>query len=136
MPISKDQARDIAKGFLDLSHALGTYRFANWGTLKPAQRQQIENDEWDLLNYSSSLVTTTVGVVLNNMKDDLQKINNATEEATKAIATIGTVKDILKVTAALVILGGAIASQNPTAIASAATDGLQVVKSVLTPSGG
>ena len=136
MAISKDQARDIAQGFLELSHELGTYRFTNWGTLKPTQRQQIEDAEWDLLTFSSSFATTAVGIALNDMQADLKNINDATAKAKKAIKTVGVVKDVLKVVTALVILGGAIASQNPTAIASAATDGIKVVQSVLNPAGG
>jgi len=54
MPITKEQARDIAKTFLETSHPLGTYRFDNWNRLTASQRQDIENAEWDILNYSTS----------------------------------------------------------------------------------
>lgn len=128
MPISKEQARDIAKAFLDCSHELGKYRFAHWAQLQPSQRRQIEDAEWDLLNYSSSFVTTAVGVALTNMSSDLNAIIDATEKAKSAIATIQTVKEVLSVVASLVVLGGAIASQNPAAILGAAQDALKTIQ--------
>ena len=131
MPISKEQARELAKTFRDLSNQLGDFRFTNWGTLSPAQRQRIEDAEWTLLNYSSDFVTTAVGIALNDMLADLQALSDATTKAKEVIATIETVKDILKVTATLIALGGAIASQNPSAIASAAGDLFSTAKDVL-----
>lgn len=128
MPISKDQARDIAKEFLDLSHELGTYRFANWANLTPSQRRQIEDAEWDLLNYSGSFVTTAVGIALDDMDNDLKTISQATSRAKKAVATIKTVKSVINVATAIVVLGGAIASQNPTTILSAAGEALGAVQ--------
>lgn len=127
MPVSKDQAREIAKEFLELSHRLGTYRFTNWAKLTPSQRRQIEDAEWDLLNYSGTFVTTAVGIALADMDNDLRTITQATSRAKKAVATTETVKGVINVAAALVVLGGAIASQNPSTILSAAGD---VVKTV------
>lgn len=131
MPISKDQARKLAKTFRDLSNQLGDFRFKNWSNLSTGQRQSIEDAEWTLLNYSSDFITTAVGIALNDMQADLKAISDATAKAKKVIATIGTVRDILKVTAALIVLGGAIASQNPSAIASAAGDLFNTAKGVI-----
>jgi hypothetical protein len=128
MPVSKDQARDIAKEFLELSHELGTYRFSNWAKLTSSQRRQIEDAEWDLLNYSGSFVTTAVGIALADMDNDLKTIAQATSRAKKAVATVKTVKGVINVAAALVVLGGAIASQNPATILSAAGDVLEAVQ--------
>lgn len=131
MPISRNQARDIAKVFFDLSHELGAYRFTNWGHLTPTQRRQIEDIEWDLLNYSSNFVTTAVGIVLHDMHKDLKAITDATAKAKKAVVTIQAVKDVLSVATALVVLGGAITSHNPLAIAGAAVDLLKVAEDTI-----
>jgi len=131
MPISKNQARELAKTFRDLSNQLGDFRFENWSSLSTSQRQSIEDAEWTVLNYSSDFITTAVGIALNDMQADLKAISDATSKAKKAIAIIETVKDILKVTAALIVLGGAIASQNPSAIASAAGDLFNTAKGVV-----
>jgi len=68
MPISKDQARELAKTFRDLSNQLGDFRFKNWSNLSTGQRQSIEDAEWTLLNYSSDFITTAVGIALNDMQ--------------------------------------------------------------------
>lgn len=120
MPISKDQARELGRAFLDVAHALGTYRFDNWNDLTPADRKRIEDEEWDLLTYSSSLTTKAVGVVLEDLKGNLAAIAAGAAQATKVIGTIQEVKAALKIAAAFVTLGGAIVSGNAVAIATAA----------------
>lgn len=131
MPISKQQARDIAEAYLQLSHALGRYRFDNFATLKPAVRQRIEDAEWDLLGASGTITTKAVGIALHDMQDDLKAIADGTARARKAIETIQTVKDVMEVTAAAVVLGGAIVAQNPGAIASAAADLFSISKKAI-----
>jgi len=84
-----------------------------------------------LLNYSSDFITSAVGIALQDMQEDLNAISEATTKAKRVIATIDTVKDVLNVTAAVIVLGGAIASQNPAAIASAAGDLFNTAKGVL-----
>jgi hypothetical protein len=131
MPITKDQARGLAKTFRDLSNQLGDYRFENWGKLSAGDRRSIEDAEWTLLNHSSDFITTAVGIVLNDMQGDLKAIADATAKAKKVVATIDAVRDVLKVAAALVVLGGAVASQSPTAIASAAGDLFNTSKTII-----
>ena len=122
MPLSKDQARELAQSFRDISTQLGEFRFRNWGNLSLEQRQSIEDAEWTLLNYSNELITTAVGLVLNDMQADLNAISAATAHAKKVIETINTVQDVLTVTASLIMFGGSIASGNYNAILSASQD--------------
>lgn len=131
MPITKDQARDLAKTFRDLSNRLGDYRFENWAKLSANKRRSIEDVEWTLLNHSSDFITTAVGIVLDDMQRDLKAIADSTAKAKKVIANINAVKDVIKVAGALVVLGGAIASQSPTAIASAAGDLFNTAKDII-----
>lgn len=122
MAITKEQARQLAALFRNLSVQLGDFRFDNWPALSPANRQTIQDAEWTLLNASSDMTTTAVGLALKSMEADLKAITNATTKAKKTIATIKKVKVIIEIAAAAVALAGAIASQNPGAIASAAAN--------------
>lgn len=131
MSLSKDDARSLARLFLEASHDLGTYRFSNWGSLSEGQRQRIESAEWTLLNYSSDFVTAAVGLALHDMAADAKAIKDATAKAKEVIQTVQNVKNIIKVAAALVALGGAIASENAGAIATAALDLYQTAKGAL-----
>ena len=118
-PISKDQARELGRAFLDVAHALGTYRFDCWNDMTAADRKRIEDEEWDLLTFSSSLTTKAVGVVLDDLEGGLATIAAGADRATKVIGTIQNVKAILKLTAAFTALGGAIVSGSAVAITAA-----------------
>jgi len=130
MPISKEQARQLGRAFLDVAHTLGTYRFESWNDLTAADRKRIEDEEWDLLTYSSSLTTKAVGVVLEDLKGNLAAIAAGAAQATKVIGTIQEVKAALKIAAAFVALGGAIVSGNAVAITTAAAAALKTAKAV------
>lgn len=129
--MTADEARALASEFRDLSVQLGDFRFENWGSLTPAKRREIEDAEWSLLNSSSDMITTAVGIDLTNLQNGLKAITDATAKAKKAVATINTVKDVLGVAAAAIVLAGAIASQNPNAIASAAGELFKVAKGAI-----
>ena len=130
MPISKEQARDLGRTFLDIAHELGKYRFENWTALTPVDRRRIEDEEWDLLTTSSSLTTKAVGVALDDLDGDLATIAAGAARAKKVIGTIQDVKVTLKIAAAFVTLGGAIVSGNAVAIATAAAGALEATKGV------
>lgn len=131
MAITKEQARALAEAFHQASRDIGSYRFANWGSLSAAQRRTLEDAEWDLLNFSSLLVTTAVGIALTDMEADLEALNGATSKARKAIAKIQAVRDMIEVATAAVILGGAILSRDPNAILSASQDLFKVAKAAI-----
>lgn len=122
MPITKDQARDLGRAYLDMSHALGEYRFDNWDDLGAAQRKSIEDLEWSLQNMSSDLTTQAVGAALDDMDADLKALQDATAKAKAVIADIEHVKDLITVATKALALGGALISKHPEAIASAAKD--------------
>ncbi len=122
MPITKEQARDLARALLDMSHALGEYRFENWDALGPAQRKSIEDLEWSLLNLSGDVTTHVVGAVLDGMDADLKALRDATARARKVVAQIERAKDLIALATKAVALGGALVSQHPVAIADAARD--------------
>jgi hypothetical protein len=122
MPTSKAQARELSMIFLDLSNSLQKYRIDEWDELTAAQHKEIGGIAWSLHNYSDDFTTTAVGLALNDLEADLEAIRRATAKAKRIVATIETVKDIITVASAVVVLGGAIASKNPAAIAKAAKD--------------
>ena len=119
-PISKDQARELGRVFLDVAHALATYRFDCWNDMTASDRKRIEEEEWNLLRSSSSLGTAAVGVILDQLGADLPAIVSGAGQAGKVVETLRDVKAVVKIGAAFAALGGAIASGNPVAIAAAA----------------
>lgn len=130
MSVSKDQARELAKTFLDMAYALSRYRFDNWGKLTANERRSIADVEWTLHNHSDDFSDTAVGLALNDVESELRAIRKATAKAKRVITTMATVSDVLTVSAGLIVLGGAIASQNPGAIATATADLLKTSKTL------
>jgi hypothetical protein len=130
MAISKEDARELARIFREISVKTGDFRFRNWDKLSPEERRTLEDVEWTLLNNSSDLITTAAGIVLADMEKDLKAITDAVAEAKTVVDTIKSVQDILKVTAAMIALGGAIAFGKPDAILSAAGELSSTVKCI------
>jgi len=122
MPTTKAQARELARTFLDLSRGLTQFRLDNWTKLKAPQHRQIADVAYTLHNYSDDFVTAAVGLALADIDEDLEAIRQGTAKALKVVQTVKTVKGVLSVAAAVVVLGGALASKNPSAIAKAAAD--------------
>jgi hypothetical protein len=122
-PITKEQARDLARGFYELSHTLGQYRFANWDALGADQRKSLQDLEWSLENMSSDMTTHAVDIVLDDIDNQVQAIGAATDKAKTVVADIHTVGNVLTLATKALALGGALISHDPSAIANA-TGGL------------
>lgn len=120
MPLTADDARALAQLFSDASYAVDQYRFANWNNMTAADYQTLEDDSLQLHLNSMHLTTKAVGLQLNDMQKDLQAIKDATSKANNALKTIANVKKAIGIAASLVSLGGAILSENPSAILTAA----------------
>lgn len=117
MSLTAQEAFDLSKQFRDLAIALGNYRFANWQTLTPTQRRDIEDEEWSLINASSDMVTKAVGLALDESKSSLKLIKKSVKKAKSSIKKLKKVKQIISVASAVVGLGAAIISKDPGSIA-------------------
>ncbi len=119
MPLTADDALNIAQAFRNVSVAIGQYRFANWDALSAAQRGDLEDAEWTLLNYSSDFITQAVGITLNDAQKDLQGLLDVTKQVTNAVGTVKTINKVISIVGATLKLGAAVASENPGLIVSA-----------------
>ena len=115
--LTGEDAVALAQSVHDLAVNLGEYKFANWKKLTPAQRSKLNEQQISLFTSSSDLVTLAVGIVLDDSKTSLAGIEEATDQAKKAIRTIKTVKKVIGIATAAVGLAAAIASKDPGAIA-------------------
>jgi hypothetical protein len=117
MALTAQEAFDLSKQFRDLAITLGNYRFANWQTLTPTQRRDIEDEEWSLINASSDMITKAVGLALDESKSSLKLITKSVKKAKSSIKKLEKVKQIISVASAVVGLGAAIISKDPGSIA-------------------
>ncbi len=127
MKLTVEQARAIANSFRDTADAVADYTNKYFHELSSNEVFRLDSFEWDLRTYTSNFRTTIVGMVLDGMEENLQAIADATAGAKKAIKQIERVKSVIKLATALVMLGGAITSQNLPAIGQATKDVLDAV---------
>lgn len=127
MKLTKEEARQLAKSFRDISVSLGDFRFDNWANLSEKERKTIEDTEWKLLNYSSDFTTQAVGLILDDAKGSLKSLQQAVAKAKESVAKIKVVKNIIIIAVSIMELGAAVAAKDPKTIASAIND---VVKTV------
>lgn len=114
-----DDARKLARSYLDASHAVGKYLIDNYQQLSPEERKQLKEAKAALSDYASEFMTLAVGITLDQIQGGLAALKSATAKAKKAIGTIQKTKDLINLAAALVSLGAAIAAKNPSAISAA-----------------
>jgi hypothetical protein len=131
MPLTANDAFELARNFREVAKQVGDTRTGKWDTLTPDQRQTLENEEWDLLSSSMSMRTKAVGIVLEEAKTSLAKIVRVTDHARKAIKTLENVREAIGIAAAVVTLAAAILSKDPQAIAKASQTLLGQVKEAI-----
>ncbi|TKB91735.1 MAG: hypothetical protein E8D41_09660 [Nitrospira sp.] len=131
MPLTADDAFQLARNFREVAKQVGDTRTGKWDTLTPDQRQTLENDEWDLLASSMSMRTKAVGIVLEETKTSLANIVRATDHARKAIKTLENVRATIGIASAVVTLAAAILSKDPKTIAKASQTLLGQVKETI-----
>lgn len=117
--ITEDQARDIALSFRANANAISDYLHDNWAHLSATDVQKLDAAEWDLRTNAFNFRTMLVGLELADLQPAVHRLLSATAQAEKVLKQEAAVKNVLRIAAALVMLGGAITSQNPLAIAGA-----------------
>lgn len=128
MKVTSDQLFELSKTLRDTSVAIGNYRFANWGSLKPKERSSLEAAEWSLLNTSSDVTTIAVGVILDDSQWAFNKLQGLIKEANETLETLAQVKKAINIATAAVGLAGAIISKNPAAIGQQAKNLYEVIQ--------
>ena len=117
MALTAQEAFDLSKQFRDFAIALGNYRFANWQSLTPTRRRDIEDEEWSLINSSSDMTTKAIGLALEESEISVNAIKKSVRKAKRAIKKLKKVSHIINVAAAAVGLGAAIVSKDPGSVA-------------------
>jgi hypothetical protein len=117
--LNATNALDLAKVFEQSALALGQYQLEHWDDLSTSQREGLKVDKRTLLDHSQNLVTYAVGIILDEAQGSLDQIKKATAIANNVIQTITDAKKVLAIASALVALAASICVGNPTSIASA-----------------
>lgn len=129
--LTSEQAFQLAQAYQELAAALTKYRFDNWNSMIPEDRQRLEDYEWTLTTYSSDFNQKSVILLLTAPKTQEAVVNivTTTKNLTQAVKTLQGINKILTIATAAFTLGGAIISGNPSAIGNAIAGAISAVNS-------
>lgn len=116
-PFTADQALEMARAFKKSALAIGRFTIARWQELSPAERKELNHNEWKLFHASEDLINRASKLELDDLEKSLKSIVSATEKANRAVKNVTSVKKAVSIAASLVALADAVMSKSPSATA-------------------
>jgi len=115
--LTSQQVNELANYFLEMSQALGDYRYQYFDTLSREQNQQIK-DLLDLIRkYANDLFTLSAILVMDDVQTSLSSIGEITNQMKTVYKKLQDVQRAINIAASVVTLGEAILTKNPRSIA-------------------
>jgi len=117
--LTSRQADDLANQFLALAQAIGDFRYNHWNDLSRVQHNRLASQHWSVLNYGEDILALSTALIMDDVSSSLASLKTITGQIK---SSLGALKDIQKgigITTVIVMLGAAIISQSPIAIAGA-----------------
>jgi hypothetical protein len=122
MNLSVDQARELADKYEALADSIQEKRLEKLDELSPQESKKLKNAETKARDLCASFTTDAVGLAIDETVASLEDLNEVTEKARDAIATLAKVNKIITLATTVVKLGAAVMSENPAAIGAALSD--------------
>lgn len=122
MKLNSSQARELARSVHALANEVAEQRFERWSDLRAAQRRELEDLEWSLLNAASDMITRSVGLVLVETEASLEQLISANKKATKALGNIRDISSALQIIDSALRLTAAIGTGDTRTIREALGD--------------
>ena len=116
MGLSSDEAFELSRLLRNLSVSIGDYRIGKFKALSDEKRKELEDAEYTLINLSSEMTTTAVGLVLDETQWSFDKLKELTESANETLKKMDAVRTVIEVAAEAVSLATAIHTKNVRAI--------------------
>lgn len=129
-----DRARAIARAFAMMSEAIDEFRHRRAQQLTDAQRESLIDEAVRLDNYSDAFTAEAIAKTLESLKDEVDNLTAATEQAAAALAKVQAIERISSITAAALALGAAIATGDLAAAGSSVKDLVSAVQGPSAPS--
>ncbi len=116
-PLTAEQALKIAGVFKTSALAVGRFTIAHWQELSPAERKELNHNEWNLFHASEDFINRASEIELDGLEKSLKSIVSAAEKANRAVKNVTSVKKAVSIAASLVALADAMMSKSPGATA-------------------
>jgi hypothetical protein len=129
--LTDDQMQQLAQSFHDISVAIGQVRLdaiKAGASLTDAAIVQLQGNVFSLKNISDNLAVQSANLTLQNVDQILNQISVATQTADHALDKLASIDKAVQIASAVIVLGAAITTHDPSQIANAA-------KSVVTTCG-
>jgi DNA repair ATPase RecN len=114
--LTADQAKELAEFFSAWADAVVAYKNANRSRLTPEDVQDLNEFANKLINLSEACINLATELTLDDLEESLAKIRAAINTANEAVQTIEDVKKAISVFAAVINVGTAVVSKDPSAI--------------------
>jgi len=126
--LTAKQAKNLAKLFTSFAATVQAYRDKNYTTMSPEEEMKFGELICELTTLSNELITTAVGMLLDDAANSLAQIQDAIKEADQAIGKLKEIQHTLSVITAVVGLAATITTGNFTGI-------LPAIQNVIAKSG-
>jgi hypothetical protein len=129
--LTDDQMQQLAQAFHDISVAIGQIRLdaiKAGASLTDPPIVQLQGYVFSLKNVSDNLAVQSANLTLQNVDQILNQISVATQTADHALDKLADIDKAVQIASAVIVLGAAITTHDPSQIANAA-------KSVVTTCG-
>jgi hypothetical protein len=120
--VTKAQAGEIADQLVTLAELISDFRFKNFADLSTEDSQNLRLMVSSIRRQASDLTALSIGQKIANIQDNLKAIAEATNEAEKALSQIQEIRKAFDIAAAIIRLGAAVITLNPTAIIESASN--------------
>jgi len=107
------EAFTISDDFHQLAQNIGAYIQANKDTLSDAARNQLYDEQTELLRLSGKINIIGVNLVFGDVQQTLDALNTITGSISNDITQLGKIQNAIKIASCLVDLGMAIILRNP-----------------------
>lgn len=129
--LTDDQMQQLAQSFHDISVAIGQVRLdaiKAGASLTDPRIVQLQGYVFSLKSVSDNLAVQSANLTLQNADQILNQVSVATQSADRALDKLASIDKAVQIASAVIVLGAAITTRDPSQIANAA-------KSVVTTCG-
>jgi hypothetical protein len=113
MPLTADDARDIADAFQSAYEAIDRYLDDNWETISRSDYDTLNEAGKALLRRSALMRTEAVGLSIDQMADASAELKQVIGDAKESLARLETVGTVIRVAAGLADLAKGVLARNP-----------------------
>jgi TolA-binding protein len=121
--LTDDQMQQLAQSFHDISVEIGQVRLdaiKAGATLTDPRIVQLQGYVFSLKNVSDNLAVQAANLTLQNADQLLNQISFATQTADHALDKLANIDKAVQIASAVIVLGAAITTHDPSQIANAA----------------